>query len=161
MSNEISEEDKKSMRLAVERSKKNIEEGGGPFGAVIVKDGKLIAEGGNRVVPTLDPTAHAEICCIRKACQELKDFSLKGCVLYTSCEPCPMCLSAIYWARIDKIFYANTRHDAKNINFDDSLIYDEVKKELHERIIPIIKVDDSEAIKVFHLWHNKNDKIHY
>ncbi|MFA5649255.1 MAG: nucleoside deaminase, partial [Bacteroidales bacterium] len=114
------------MREAIKLSLTNIEQNGGPFGAVIVKDGSIIATGTNRVTANNDPTAHAEITAIRAAAQKISSFDLSGCTIYTSCEPCPMCLAAIYWARIDQIFYGNTKLDAKNIGFDDSFIYDEI-----------------------------------
>ena len=118
------------MKRAIEISLLSVEKGTGPFGAVIVKDGKIIAEGSNKVTLTNDPTAHGEIVAIREACKKLNNFNLSGCELYSSCEPCPMCLSACYWSRIDKIYYANTREDAKKIDFDDSLIYSEFQKNI-------------------------------
>ena len=149
------------MKKAIELSIENINKGGGPFGCVIVKDNKIIAEGSNKVTTTNDPTAHGEIVAIREACKKLNDFSLKGCELYSTCEPCPMCLSAIYWARINKIYYANTRDDAQNIDFDDSLIYSEFKKTIKERKIPMIQMMRSEALKAFELWDRKTDKVKY
>lgn len=149
------------MKRAIACSCENIHHGGGPFGAVIVKDGKIIAEGGNRVTVDKDPTAHAEIVAIRKATQVLDDFSLAGCEIYTSCEPCPMCLSALYWARIDRIYYANTRHDAKAINFDDSHIYDEIGLPMEERRIPIIQLMREEGLSAFQQWTEKMDKTAY
>lgn len=134
---------------------------GGPFGAVIVKNGEIIAEGYNNVTSSNDPTAHAEITAIRNACKKLNTFDLSGCDLYTSCEPCPMCLSAIYWARINKIYYANTKEDAAKINFDDDFIYQEFKKERGERTIPVEQLCREEAIKVFEDWSKKQDKIEY
>ena len=157
----MTEEDKKFLETAVECSIKNIELGGGPFGATIVKDGKIIATTGNSVVPSKDPTAHAEVNCIRKACQVLNTNDLKGCVLYTSCEPCPMCLAASYWARLDKIFYGNDRKDAKNINFDDDFIYEEIKKDFKDRSLPIKKIEGTNAIKAFDIWKEKIDKVQY
>lgn len=123
------------MRKAIELSIQNVDNQGGPFGAVIVKDGKIVATGVNRVTSNNDPTAHAEVMAIREAAQKLNDFNLTGCTIYTSCEPCPMCLSAIYWARIDKIYYGNTKTDAKNIGFDDSFIYEEIEKPVNQRAI--------------------------
>ena len=149
------------MKKAIELSIENINKGGGPFGCVIVKDNKIIAEGSNKVTTTNDPTAHGEIVAIREACKKLNDFSLKGCELYSTCEPCPMCLSAIYWARINKIYYANTREDAQKIDFDDSLIYSEFKKTIKERKIPMVQMMRSEALKAFDLWDRKTDKVKY
>ena len=149
------------MKKAIELSIENINKGGGPFGCVIVKDNKIVAEGSNKVTTTNDPTAHGEIVAIREACKKLNDFSLNGCELYSTCEPCPMCLSAIYWARINKIYYANTREDAQKIDFDDSLIYSEFKKTIKERKIPMIQMMRSEALKAFELWDRKTDKVKY
>ncbi|MDQ3022132.1 MAG: nucleoside deaminase [Bacteroidota bacterium] len=150
------------MREAIRYSKQNLDDGsGGPFGAVIVKDQKIIAGASNKVTSANDPTAHAEMEAIRLACKNLNNFSLEGCIIYTSCEPCPMCLSAIHWARIDKIYHANTREDAAEIDFDDHHIYKEVTKPAHERIIPMIQMMHEEAKKVFDEWKNKTDKIHY
>ena len=151
----------KFMRIAIDLSIKNINKGGGPFGSVIVKDNKIIAEGSNRVTTSNDPTAHGEIVAIRLACQKLSNFDLSGCEIYSSCEPCPMCLSAIYWARIDKIYYANTRKDAQKIDFDDSLIYSELQKKMNERKIPMVQIMRNEALKAFELWDKKKDKIKY
>lgn len=134
---------------------------GGPFGTVIVKDGKIIARGWNQVTSTNDPTAHGEIVAIRKACKKLKTFCLKGCELYTSCEPCPMCLAAIYWARIDKIYYANTKEDAADIDFSDDFIYQEFALPKKKRNIPMEQLDREEAIKAFEMWKKKEDKIPY
>ena len=149
------------MQRAIELSVENVNKGGGPFGSVIVKDKKIISEGINRVTATNDPTAHGEIVAIRNACKFLNNFNLKGCDLYTSCEPCPMCLSSIYWARIDKIYYANTRKDAKKIDFDDSLIYEELTKSIKERKIPMDQIMREEALKAFELWDKKTDKVKY
>ena len=151
----------KFMERAIELSIKNINNGGGPFGSVIVKDNNIVAEGSNRVTSTNDPTAHGEIVAIREACKKLNSFSLSGCELYSTCEPCPMCLSAIYWARIKKIYYANTREDAKKIDFDDSFIYSEFQKNMNERKIPIFQMMRNEALKAFELWEKKKDKIKY
>lgn len=134
---------------------------GGPFGAVIAKDGEIIAKGWNKVTSTNDPTAHAEVTVIREACKKLGTFDLTGCELYTSCEPCPMCLSASYWAGIKKIYYGNTRKDAADINFDDDFIYKEIPLPMSERTIPMEQVDREEAIKAFEEWSKKNDKIEY
>jgi len=149
------------MRRAIELSIESVNKGGGPFGSVIVKDNKIIAEGSNRVTPTNDPTAHGEIVAIRGACKKLNNFILNGCELYSSCEPCPMCLSAIYWARITKIYFANTREDAQKIDFDDSLIYSEFRKNINERKIPMIQIMRNEALKAFDLWDKKTDKVKY
>ena len=150
------------MRHAVRLSAERMRDGaGGPFGAVIVRDGTVVAEGWNCVTSSNDPTAHAEVTAIRRACQALGGFSLKGCDIYTSCEPCPMCLSAIYWARLDRVFFANTREEAAAIGFDDALIYGEVSKPISDRIIPTRKLVLPEAAAVFAEWHSKTDKIHY
>ncbi len=150
------------MRRAVRLSAERMREGaGGPFGAVIVKDGKVVAEGWNRVTSENDPTAHAEVTAIRSACDTLGTFSLAGCDIYTSCEPCPMCLAAIYWARIDRIFFANTREDAAAIGFDDELIYGEISKPISDRTIPTVKLPLPEAEAVFAEWRMKPDKIRY
>ncbi|WP_374361814.1 nucleoside deaminase [Cloacibacterium sp.] len=149
------------MKRAIKCSCDNVKNGGGPFGAVIVKDGKIIAEGTNLVTINNDPTAHAEVVAIRNAAAYLNDFNLSGCEIYTSCEPCPMCLSAIYWARIDKIWFANTKTDAKNIGFDDSFIYDEVSKPLEERKIPIKQFLRNEGLEAFKLWTEKTNKTEY
>ena len=149
------------MKRAIELSIKSVNNGGGPFGSVIVKGDKIIAEGSNKVTSNNDPTAHGEIVAIREACKKLNDFSLNGCELYSTCEPCPMCLSAIYWARIDKIYYANTREDARKIDFDDSLIYTELQKNIGKRKIPMIQILRNEALKAFELWDKKKDKVKY
>lgn len=149
------------MRKAIELSLKNIENGGGPFGAVIVKDGEIIATGVNRVTVSCDPTAHAEVSAIREAAKKLGTFNLSGCEIYTSCEPCPMCLGAIYWARLDKMYYANTKTDAKNIGFDDSFIYDELELKPADRKLPSETLLHNEAIKAFETWASKDDKIEY
>ena len=149
------------MKKAIELSINNIENKGGPFGCVIVKDNQIIAEGHNQVTANNDPTAHAEIVAIRNACKELNNFFLKGCDLYTSCEPCPMCLSAIYWSHVDNIYYANTRMDAKDIDFDDSLIYSEIIKEIDQRKIKMKQMNRNEALEAFKIWQNKEDKIKY
>ena len=149
------------MKRAIELSIKSVNNGGGPFGSVIVKGDKIIAEGSNKVTSNNDPTAHGEIVAIREACKKLNNFSLKGCELYSTCEPCPMCLSAIYWARVDKIYYANTRDDARKIDFDDSLIYTELQKNIDERKIPMTQMMRDEALKAFELWDKKKDKVKY
>ena len=149
------------MKRAIELSIESVNKGGGPFGCVIVKDEKIVSEGSNKVTLTNDPTAHGEIVAIREACKKINNFSLKGCELYSTCEPCPMCLSAIYWARIEKIYYANTRKDAQKIDFDDSLIYSEFQKNLDKRKISMVQMMRSEAIKAFELWDKKSDKVKY
>ena len=149
------------MKRAIELSIESVNKGGGPFGCVIVKDRKIISEGSNKVTSTNDPTAHGEIVAIREACKKLNNFNLNGYELYSTCEPCPMCLSAIYWARIDKIYYANTREDAQKIDFDDSLIYSEFKKKIDKRKIPMIQMMRDEALKAFELWDKKADKVKY
>ena len=151
----------KFMSRAIELSIESVNNGTGPFGAVIVKNEKIIAEGSNKVTSTNDPTAHGEIVAIREACKQLNNFSLSGCELYSSCEPCPLCLSAIYWARINKIYYANTREDARKIDFDDSFIYSEIKKNIDERKIPMTPMMRDEALKAFELWDKKTDKVKY
>ena len=157
----ITEQQKLWMREAIALSSRNVDNGGGPFGAVIVKDGKIVARGANRVTADNDPTAHAEVNAIRKAAAELGTFDLSGCEIYTSCEPCPMCLSAIYWARIDRIYYGNTQYDAKAINFDDSFIYDEIAKPHSQRTIPCQNLMRDEALAGFRAWSEKEDKIEY
>ena len=151
----------KFMLRAIELSIQSAKSKGGPFGCVIVKNKQIIAEGQNQVTSNNDPTAHAEIVAIRNACKKLNNFFLKGCDLYTSCEPCPMCLSAIYWSHVDNIYYGNTRMDAKNIDFDDSLIYSEIKKEINERKIKMSQMNRDEALEAFKIWQNKKDKIKY
>ena len=149
------------MKRAIELSIESVNKGGGPFGCVIVKDEKIISEGSNKVTSSNDPTAHGEIVAIRSACKKLNNFSLKDCELYSNCEPCPMCLAAIYWARVDKIYYANTRKDAQKIGFDDSLIYSEFQKNIDKRKIPMIQMLRNEALKAFDLWDKKIDKVKY
>ena len=149
------------MRQAIDLAKENIKNGGGPFGAVIVKDGKVVATGANRVTANNDPTAHAEVNAIREACTREQTFKLNGCTCYTSCEPCPMCLSALYWAGVSRIVYGNTKDDAKAINFDDSFIYDEIAKPYEERTIPCQNLMREEALAGFRAWNEKEDKIEY
>ena len=151
----------KFMTRAIKLSIENVNLGGGPFGSIIVKNDKVIAEGSNKVVLNNDPTAHGEIVAIRMACKNLNSFNLSGCELYSTCEPCPMCLSAIYWAHVDKIYYANTRDDAQKVDFDDSLIYSELLKNVKKRKIPMIQMMRSEALKAFELWDKKTDKVKY
>ena len=155
------EEKNKFMLTAIELSINSANTIGGPFGCVIVKNNKIISEGSNKVTSTNDPTAHGEIVAIREACHKLNTFNLSGCELYSTCEPCPMCLSAIYWSHIDKIFYANTRNDAKNIDFDDSFIYSEINKKIEDRKIQMTQMLRDEALKAFKIWDNKVDKIKY
>ena len=155
------EEKNKFMLKAIELSIKSAKTTGGPFGCVIVKENKIVSEGYNKVTLTNDPTAHGEIVAIRDACDKLNTFNLSGCELYSSCEPCPMCLSAIYWSRIDKIFYANSRDDAKNIDFDDSFIYSEINKKIEDRKVEMIQMLRDDALKAFKIWDKKADKIKY
>lgn len=158
----MTEENEKFMRRAIELAQKGMENGaGGPFGAVIVKDGKIVGEGCNRVTSTNDPTAHAEVVAIRDACQNLNSFQLDGCVLYASCEPCPMCLGAIYWARPEKIFYAATHEDAAKIGFDDQFIYEEIDRPIENRKIKSVNFLREEGLEVFDKWANKTDKTKY
>ena len=149
------------MKRAIELSIESVNKGGGPFGCVIVKDEKIVSEGSNKVTSTNDPTAHGEIVAIREACKKINNFNLNGCELYSTCEPCPMCLSAIYWSRIEKIYYANTRKDAQKIDFDDSLIYLELQKNIGNRKISMVQMMRNEALKAFELWDKKTDKIKY
>lgn len=150
------------MARAIELSIENVRSGrGGPFAAVVVKDGKVIAEGTNRVTTTNDPTAHAEIVAIREACQALGAFQLDGCEIYTSCEPCPMCLGAIYWSRPARVYFANTAQDAARIGFDDALILKELCLPLPQRSIPMIQMMRPEALEAFRHWQQKPDKIEY
>ena len=151
----------KFMQRAIELSIESVNKGGGPFGSVIVKEDKIVAEGSNKVTLINDPTAHGEVVAIRQACKTLNNFNLSGCELYSTCEPCPMCLSAIYWARLDKIYYANTRNDAQRIDFDDSFIYSELQKNTNKRKIPIIQMMRNEALEAFELWDKKTDKVKY
>jgi guanine deaminase len=152
----------KFMRMAIDLSEYNVNEGqGGPFGAVIVKDGMVVARSANKVVPTNDPTAHAEVSAIRLACQELGTYNLEGCEIYTSCEPCPMCLGAIYWARIDKIYYANTKADAAAIGFDDNFIYQEIDLPMEKRKLPHTQLMRDEALSAFKLWSESESKTDY
>ncbi|MCX7338542.1 MAG: nucleoside deaminase [Alphaproteobacteria bacterium] len=150
------------MRLAIQMSFEKMQDGsGGPFGAVIVLDNKIIGQGWNQVTSANDPTAHAEVVAIRNACAHISSFSLAGATLYTSCEPCPMCLAAAYWARVDAIFYANTRQDAASINFDDDFFYQEIAKPIESRQVPMQQLLRHEAIDVFAAWTKKIDKIAY
>lgn len=158
---EITEKDKEFMREAIRLADESVKHGGGPFGAVIVKDGEIIADASNSVTIDNDPTAHAEMNAIRQACKKLGTFDLSGCTLYTSCEPCPMCLGANYWAHIDKIYYGNNRKDAQDIDFADNFIYEEIKRPMVKRHVPIIPLLHDEAQETFRLWKEKTDKIEY
>ena len=149
------------MREAIALSVENVQNNGGPFGAVIVKNGEIIARGVNRVTANNDPTAHAEVSAIRAAAAKLGTFDLSGCEIFTSCEPCPMCLGAIYWAHLDKIYYGNTKTDAAKIGFDDSFIYEELEKTFDKRSIKTIQLLDNEAIEGFKAWEAKTDKTIY
>lgn len=154
--------EEKFMQEAIALSKKGIDQNhGGPFGCVIVKDDIIVGRGNNKVTSTNDPTAHAEVVAIRDACKNLDTFQLDGCEVYTSCEPCPMCLGAIYWARPKVIYFANNRQDAADIGFDDSMIYDEMAAKIEDRRIPILSLGREEALKVFKAWANKEDKTSY
>jgi guanine deaminase len=156
------EKDEYFMLRAIELAQNGMDtNAGGPFGAIVVLKGEIIGEGWNQVTSTNDPTAHAEVTAIREACRKLGSFQLDNCVLYTSCEPCPMCLGAIYWARPEKVVYACTREDAANIGFDDHFIYDEIEKSVEERQMKIVNFMRDEALKVFRNWENKPDKTEY
>jgi len=153
-------EHEKFMQIAIQLSEQNVLQSlGTPFGAVVVKDGKLVAKSANKVSATNDPTAHAEVAAIRLACKKLKTFDLSGCVIYTSCEPCPMCLGAIYWAKVEMIYYANTKADAAAADFDDQFIYNELDKAMNERKLPIKQLLRDEAQQAFKLWQKSAMKI--
>lgn len=158
---EITELDRGFMREAIKLANESVKRGGGPFGAVIVRDGKIIAGSSNSVTIDNDPTAHAEVNTIRKACRELGTFDLSDCTIYTSCEPCPMCLGAIYWARLRCIFYGNDRKDAATIDFADDFIYEEIAKPIGGRSVPFVQVLRDEALESFRLWDAKEDKTEY
>ena len=158
---QITNQDREFMREAIRLASDSVRNGGGPFGAVVVKDGKIVAGSSNRVTIDNDPTAHAEVNTIREACRRLDTFDLSGCVIYASCEPCPMCLGAIYWAHINRIYYGNTRKDAADIDFADDFIYEEMDKPLDERTVPIIPMLRDEALQSFRLWTEKTDKTEY
>jgi guanine deaminase len=150
------------MRRAIELSVENVRSGrGGPFAALVVKDGEIIATGTNLVTASFDPTAHAEVVAIREACRELGQFQLSGCEIYTSCEPCPMCLGAIYWARPARVYFGNTASDAAAIGFDDSFIYQQLEVPLSERTIPMVQFLREEALAAFREWERKSDRIPY
>ena len=158
----MTEKDKIFMKRAIALAEKGMNSNeGGPFGAVVVKDGKIIAEGNNAVTSSNDPTAHAEVVAIRNACKELNSFQLDDCVIYTSCEPCPMCLGAIYWARPKKVYYGSNQEDAANIGFDDQFIYDEIPLAYENRSIPFEQCERETALKPFQLWSEKEDKTAY
>lgn len=159
--NVFTSDDERFMQMAIDLSVENVANGGGPFGAVIVRDGEVIATGVNRVTATNDPTAHAEVSAIRAACAAVGDFKLTGCTVYSSCEPCPMCLSALYWAGVARIYYGNTKEDAKAIDFDDSFIYDEIARDYSERSIPCVNFMRDEALAAFRAWTAKPDKVAY
>lgn len=150
------------MGMAVDLARQGVAQNeGGPFGCVIVKDGHVIGTGNNKVISTHDPTAHAEVVAIREACRHLNSYQLDGCTIFTSCEPCPMCLGAIYWARPDRIVYACTREDAASINFDDDFIYKEISTPLDQRRIPMQQCGQDIGLEVFRIWLEKKDKIQY
>jgi len=158
----MTEQDKEFMRRAIELAQNGIDANdGGPFGAIVVRDGRIVGEGCNRVTSTNDPTAHAEIVAIREACKNLNSFQLDGCTIYTSCEPCPMCLGAIYWARPEKMFFACNREDAARVGFDDDFIYKEIERPIAERKIESINFLREEGLRVFEKWANKLDKTEY
>lgn len=161
MKSRITDSDIEFMRKAIEISQISIEEGGGPFGAVIVQGGIIVSTGNNKVTKNNDPTAHAEIEAIRDACKKLGKFKLSNCTIYTSCEPCPMCLGAIYWAGIKRVFYGNNREDAKVIDFDDSFIYDELNLKNEDKSIEMINILHEEAIVAFEKWSKLEDKVKY
>jgi tRNA(Arg) A34 adenosine deaminase TadA len=155
------EQNQNFMRRAIALADESVQRGGGPFGAVIVKDGEIVAEGSNSVTLLSDPTAHAEVTAIRGACRQLGTFHLEGCTIYTSCEPCPMCLGAIYWAGIQRIYYGNTRKDAADIGFAHDSIYEELDRPLEERRLPIRQLLRDEARGSFRRWEEKTDKVTY
>jgi tRNA(Arg) A34 adenosine deaminase TadA len=158
----MTDQDRKFMTRAIELARTGVDnDAGGPFGCIVVRDGEIVGEGNNRVTSTNDPTAHAEIIAIREACKRLGSFQLDGCTIYTSCEPCPMCLGAIYWARPDRVFYACTRDDAANIGFDDDFIYDELEKANADREMVAVELMRDEALEVFRRWAEKPDKVEY
>lgn len=156
------QEHERFMRIAIELSEQNVKQGmGGPFGAVIVKDSEIIAQSANQVIPQTDPTAHAEVSAIRLACKQLGTYNLQGCIIYTSCEPCPMCLGAIYWAHIDIVYYGNTKSDAASIGFDDHFIYKELELPLEQRKLQITQLLRNEAQPAFKLWQLSMSKTDY
>ena len=149
------------MQRAIALALENVRTGGGPFGAIVVKDGKVLAEAANSVTSTNDPTAHAEMTAIREACKYLGKFHLTGCEMYSSCEPCPMCLGAIYWARLDRVYFASSAADAAKAGFDDSFIYQEIQRPYAQRKIPMIQLMREESLAAFRAWEQKPDKIRY
>ena len=154
--------DRQFLQQAIDLAVENAKSGqGGPYGAIIVKDKRVIAACGNQVTTNIDPTAHAEVMAIRLACKALNDFQLPGCILYSSCEPCPMCLGAIYWARLAKVYFACSRHDAAAANFDDSFIYDEISVLPHQRRIAMLHLNLPNALEPFDIWAEKSDKVLY
>lgn len=153
--------DKRFLSRAIALAGESMERGGGPFGAVVTRDGIVLAEASNSVVPLCDPTAHAEVCAIRQACQREHSFDLSGCTLYASCEPCPMCLGAVYWARVSRVVYAASRADAAAAGFDDDFIYRELEKTLPERTLPLVPMLSEEGRKVLEAWRKKEDKAPY
>jgi len=157
----MSEKDTLFIKRAIKLSLESVKRGGGPFGAVITKNGEVVSESSNQVTILNDPTAHAEISAIREAARKLNTFDLSGCEIYASCEPCPMCLGAIYWARIDRVFFANTRVDAGNIGFDDSLIYEEISRPIGERKIKFKQLLREEALEAFRAWEEYENKVEY
>jgi guanine deaminase len=158
----LTEKEKQYLEKAIELSREGMKGGqGGPFGCIIVKGDEIVGQGYNNVTSTNDPTAHAEVVAIRDACKNLNTFQLTGCDIYTSCEPCPMCLGAIYWARPDRVIYANTKQDAAAIEFDDNFIYDEINTEMHKRRIPFIHYPHPKAIAIFNEWKNWEGRKKY
>ena len=158
----MTDQDRQFMTRAIELARSGVDaDAGGPFGCVVVKDGEIIGEGNNRVTSTNDPTAHAEVIAIREACKTVDSFQLDGCSIYTSCEPCPMCLGAIYWARPERVFFACTRDDAAKIGFDDDFIYEELEKANSEREMVAVELMRDEALEVFRQWAAKPDKVEY
>ncbi|MEV4884212.1 nucleoside deaminase [Chitinophaga sp. CC14] len=156
------ERERRFMQHAIALSRKGMDNGdGGPFGAIVVRGDEIVGEGWNQVLTSTDPTAHAEVVAIREACKKLGTFQLHDCEIYTSCEPCPMCLGAIYWARPQRVYYANTKEDAAAIDFDDSFIYREIEKDHTDKKIPLIALPDPEALNVFRRWKEKGDKKLY
>ena len=154
-------DDRALMTRAIELSIESVDTGGGPFGCVIAKDGAVIATGTNQVTATNDPTAHAEIVAIREACRALGDFTLRGCQVFTSCEPCPMCLAGLWWARVESVVYGNTRSDAAEVGFDDKNIYDELTRPLSSRRMPLRQMLRDEALRAFSAWRSKSDRVEY
>ncbi|MEB3161911.1 MAG: nucleoside deaminase [Prochlorothrix sp.] len=157
----LSPEQRLFMTAAIDLSRLSLQRGGGPFGAVVVRQGAMISQAHNEVTLSNDPTAHAEVVAIRRACAALQHFQLQGCELYTSCEPCPMCLGAIYWSRLDRVYYANSQTDAARVGFDDQFIYDEIDKAAIDRRIPMIATPDPAALQVFQDWQTLTTKTEY